>query len=241
MTKDELIFAIGEIQNELIEKSEAKTERKRFDKKGSFFLAAALILAFFVTACAAVKFLNTINGGKLAFMEAAGEYAGDIYKITFDIDVADDAERKISDYYVPMYLEKNWVDCGGEAGETFSVLVYDNYEENWFAIFQQHPAVNHKDGGAYVCYNVPAGTEMRETYFEVDGEKFFCIETKPHDDGFRGDPFGTRILFWSDGYYLFELETRLTMDEEILRETVRSIKKVRDISDFVIYRELKEE
>lgn len=241
MTKNDLVLAMGEIKDEYIEKSEEMTGRKRPGKLKSIILAAAMILAFSVTACAAVSFFSTISGGEITFVEAVGEYTGDVYRITFDIEVAEDAEYKINDYYVPMYLEKNWVDCGGEAGETYSALVYDNYDENWYAIFQQHPAFYHKEdmNGSFV-YNVPAGTEFSETCFEIDGEKLFCVETQPHDDGFRGDPFGTRILFWSDGYYFFVLETRLTMDDEILREIVRSVRKVRDISDCVIYKEYEE-
>ena len=144
----------------------------------------------------------------------------------------------MTDYYVPMFFEENWVDCGGEACETHAVLVYDNYDENLYAIFQQFPAAYHKNGESSLVYNVPAGTKFRETYFEIDGEKLYCIETEAHDDGFRGDPFGTRILFWSDGYHFFELETRLTMDEKTLREAVRSVKKVDDISDYSIFNEI---
>ena len=241
MTKNDLIFAIGEINDEYIEKSEEKSKRKHLGKLGGLILAAVLILAFSVTAAAAAGFFSTIRGGNIVFLEAVGEYTGDVYKVKFDIDVAEDAEYEIKDYYVPMYLEENWVDCGGDAGETYSVLVYDNYDENWYAIFQQHPAFFHRDdmNGSFV-YNVPAGTEFSETSFEIDGEKLYCIETYPHDDGFIGDPFGTRILFWSDGYYFFVLETRLTMDDEILREMVRSVEKVDDISDFVIYKEYEE-
>lgn len=232
MTKKDLAFAIGEINDEYIEASEKNKNRRTFGKFGSLVLAAVLVLAFSVTAVAAATFFNTINGGNLSFVEAVGEYTGDVYKITFDMEISDDAKYVIDEYYVPMYLEENWVDCGGEAFETGLITVYDNYDENWYAIFQQHPAFYHKYGGS-VVYNVPAGTKMNQTYFEFEGEKIFCIETQPHDDGFIGDPFGTRMLFWSDGYYIFEIETRLTMDDEILREILRSIQKVDDISDYV--------
>ncbi len=237
MKKDDLVFSLGEINDDYIEASENSKNRRIFGKFGSLALAAALILAFSVTAIGAAVFFNTLDGGDMVFAEAAGEYMGDIYKITFDVEVSDDAKYVIEDYCVPMYLEENWVDCGGDASEAHSVMVYDNYEKNWYAIFHQFPAFHHKYGG-YVTYNVPAGTEMNQTYFEFEGEKIFCIETQPHDDGFTGDPFGTRILFWSDGYYIFELETRLTMDDEILREIMKSICRVDDISDYVPFHEI---
>lgn len=237
MTKNDLVFAISEIKDEYIEASEKKENRRTFGKLGSLVLAAVLVLAFSVTAIGAAVFFNTLDGGDMVFVEAAGEYMGDVYKITFDVEVSDDAKYIIEDYYVPTYLEENWVDCGGDASETTNVMVYDNYDKNWYAIFQQHPAFYHKNG-AYVSFNVPAGTEMNQTYFEFEGEKIFCIETQPCFDGFTGDPFGTRILFWSDGYYIFELETRLTMDDDILREIIKSIRRVDDISDYVPFHEI---
>ena len=162
---------------------------------------------------------------------------GDVYRINLDIDVAKDADYVIKDYYVPRYLEENgdWTDCGGEAGETLSVMVYDNYDENLFAIFYQYPAWNYDNGGFISC-GVPAGTEANETFFEIDGEKLFCVEFQPCYDGYRGDPFGTRNIFWSDGYNLFELEVRLDMNDEEVREIIRSVQKTDDISDYVIFK-----
>ena len=235
MKKTDLLLAMNEINDEYIEASEQRPAAK-FKAKASVILAAALMLALSVTALGAAGFFNTVSSGKLAFMEAVGEYTGDVYEIRFDVDVAKDAEYVIEDYCVPMYLEKNWVDCGGEASPYANVMAYDNYEENWFAIFYQYPAWNYDNGGA-IGISVPAGTEFYETVFEIDGQEIYCIESSPCDDGYTGDPFGTRRLFWSDGYSFFVLETRLTMDDEILREILRSVEKVDDISQYVPYEE----
>ena len=40
---------------------------------------------------------------------------------------------------------------------------------------------------------------------------------------------------------MFVLETRLGMDEEVIREIIRSVKKVEDISEYVTYKEMPEE
>ena len=174
-------------------------------------------------------------------MEALGGYSGDQYRINFNIDVAEDSDQFLRDYYVPTYLEENdaWTDCGGEACETFNIMVYDNYGENLYAIFTQYPAWNY-DNGASIGYGVPAGTEVSEGVFEIDGEELFCVEFQPCYDGFRGDPFGTRMVFWSDGYNMFILETRLNMDEETVREIIRSVEKTDDISEYVKYEAQKE-
>lgn len=235
MTKEELFLALGKIEDQYIEASEEGKQKTGKRKAASIVLAAALIVVFSVTAAAAAGFFNTMNGGKLVFMEALGGYGGDTYNIRINVDVAEDAEYEIKDYYVPMYLEENWTDCGGEADEYFSVLVYDNYDENLYAIFTQYPAANYRGGENSVGYSVPAETEILETYFEIDGEKLYCLEIQPGDDGFRGDPYGDRIVFWSDGYNLFILDTRLTMSEEVLRDIIRSVKKVNNISDYVKY------
>ena len=237
MNNIDLINAIGKIDDELIEGSE-KASIRTFKTKASLLLAAILIIAFSVTAVAAASFFNTVNSGNLVFMEALGGYSGDHYNIRFNIDVAKDSDQFLHDYYVPAYLEENenWTDCGGEAGETYNIMVYDNYGENLYAIFTQYPAWNY-DNGASIGYGVPAGTEVSEGVFEIDGEKLFCVEFLPCYDGFRGDPFGTRIVFWSDGYNMFVLETRLGMDEEVIREIIRSVEKTDDITKFVAYTE----
>lgn len=233
MDKNDLLFAIGKIDDELIEASEQRPKRN-FKPRAGLFIAAVLVFAFSVTAVAAASFFNTVNSGNLAFLEAVGGYYGDSYRIEFDIGVAEDSDQFLHDYYVPMYLVENedWTDCGGEAGETYNIMTFDNYGENLYAIFFQYPAWNY-DNGASIVFGVPAGTEASETVFEIDGEELYCVEFQPCDDGFRGDPFGTKTIFWSDGYNLFELETRLNTDPEVIREIIRSVKKVEDISEYV--------
>ena len=238
MNNNDLIFAIGRIDDELIEASEQNPKRN-FKAKTSLLIAAVLIIVFSVTAVAAASFFNTVNSGNLVFMEAVGGYSGDSYQIKFDIDVAEDSDHMINDYYVPMYLIENeaWTDCGGEAGETYNVMTFDNYGENLFAIFFQYPAWNY-DNGASIAYHVPAGTEVSETVFEIDGEELYCIEFQPCFDGYTGDPFGTKAIFWSDGYNMFVLETRLNTGSEVVREIIRSVEKVNDISDYAVYKEI---
>ena len=238
MTEREIISAMEFIDEKYIEESE-KVSKRSFKAKTSLLIAAALLLLFSVTAVAAASFFNTVNSGKLVFMEAVGGYSGDSYQIKFDIEVAEDSDHMLHDYYVPMYLVKNeaWTDCGGEAGKTYNIMTFDNYGENLFAIFFQYPAWNY-DNGASIAYNVPAGTEVSETVFEIDGEELYCIEFQPCFDGYRGDPFGTRVVFWSDGYNMFVLETRLNTGSEVVREIIRSVEKVNDISDYAVYKEI---
>ena len=238
MDNNDLFFAIGKIDDELIEASEQKPKRN-FKARASLLAAAILIIAFSVTAVAAASFFNTVNSGNLVFMEAVGGYSGDSYQIKFNIDVEEDSDHLLHDYYVPMYLIENeaWTDCGGEAGKTYNIMTFDNYGENLFAIFFQYPAWNY-DNGASIAYNVPAGTEVSETVFEIDGEELYCIEFQPCFDGYRGDPFGTKAIFWSDGYNMFVLETRLNTDSEVVREIIRSVEKVKDISDYAVYEEI---
>ena len=238
MDNNDLFFAIGKIDDELIEASEQKPKRN-FKARASLLAAAILIIAFSVTAVAAASFFNTVNSGNLVFMVAVGGYSGDSYQIIFNIDVEEDSDHLLHDYYVPMYLIENeaWTDCGGEAGKTYNIMTFDNYGENLFAIFFQYPAWNY-DNGASIAYNVPAGTEVSETVFEIDGEELYCIEFQPCFDGYRGDPFGTKAIFWSDGYNMFVLETRLNTDSEVVREIIRSVEKVKDISDYAVYEEI---
>ena len=235
MKSNDLIFAIGKIDDEFIEASEHKLKRS-LKVKTSFLIAAILIIAFSVTAVAAAGFFNTVNSGDVVFMEAVGGYMGDTYKIDFDIDVAKDSDHLLRDYYVPMYFieNKDWTDCGGEAGETYNIMAFDNYGENLYVIFFQYPAWNY-DNGASIVYNVPAGTEVCENFFEIDDKKLFCVEFQPMYDGYTGDPFGTRAIFWSDGYNMFVLETRLNTPNNVVEDIIHSVEKVNDISDYVTF------
>ena len=238
MDNNDLLLAIGKIDDELIEASEQKPKRS-FKAKASLLVAAILMIAFSVTAVAAASFFNTVSKGEIVFMEALGGYSGDNYRINFNIDVAEDSDRLLHDYYVPMYLVENeaWTDCGGEAGNTYNIMTFDNYGENLYAIFFQYPAWNY-DNGASIVYGVPEGTEVSETVFEINGEELYCVEFQPCFDGYRGDPFGTKAIFWSDGYNMFVLETRLNTDSEVVREIIRSVEKVKDISDYAVYKEI---
>ncbi|MBQ7937832.1 MAG: hypothetical protein IJ283_04990 [Oscillospiraceae bacterium] len=238
ISEKEILSAMEFIDEKYIEESEI-TAKKNFKAKTSLVIAAALVLLLSVTSVAAASFFNTVNDGDVVFMEALGGYSGDHYNINFNIDIAEDADRFIHEYYVPTYLEENenWTDCGGEAGKYYNIMCYDNYGENLYAIFFQYPAWNY-DNGASIGYGVPEGTEVSEGVFEIDGEELFCVEFQPCYDGFRGDPFGTRVVFWSDGYNLFVLETRLDTNEETVREIIRSVEKVSDISDYVTYKEM---
>ena len=231
----DLLLAMNGIDEKYIEESE-KTVKTKLKTKTSLMLAAVLVLLFSVTAVAVARFSNTVSGGEVVFLEALGGYSGDHYNIRFNIDVAKDSDHLLHDYYVPVYLEENtnWTDCGGSAGESYNIMCYDNYGENLYAIFFQYPAWNY-DNGASIGYGVPAGTEVSEGVFEIDGEELFCIEFQPWDDGFRGDPFGTKAIFWSDGYNMFVLEVRLNMDDEDVREIIRSVEKVENISEYVKY------
>ena len=112
MTKEDMLMAMGELDEEMIEASEARAKRG-FRTRASLVLAVALVFLFSVTAVAAAGFFNTVNKGELVFMEAVGGYYGDSYKINFDIDVAEDSDYLLHDYYVPTYLEENgeWTDC----------------------------------------------------------------------------------------------------------------------------------
>ena len=233
MKKTDLIYAIGKIDDELVEASE-KEQTRSFKTKASILIAAVLVIVFSVTAVAAASFFNTVNSGKLVFMEAVGGYSGDSYRINFDIDVAEDSDQFLHDYYVPMYLveNKDWTDCGCESSEIYNIMTFDNYEENLYAIFFQYPAWNY-DNGSSIAYNVPAGTEVSESVFLIDGEELYCIEFQPCYDGYTGDPFGMKVIFWSDGYNMFVLETRLNTDSEVIKEIIRSIEKVKDISKYV--------
>ena len=233
ISEKDILNAIGKIDDEIIEATE-KEEKRSIKIKASLLIAAVFITVFSVTAVAAASFFNTVNKGDLVFMEAMGGYSGDVYYINFDIDVAEDSDQFLHDYYVPTYFVENndWKDCGCEAGETYNIMAFDNYDENLFAIFYQYPAWNY-DNGAAISYSVPAETEVVEGFFEIEGEKLYCIEFQPKDDGYRGDPFGTRVIFWSDGYNMFVLETRLNMSDSVLTEMVKSIKKVENLSEYV--------
>lgn len=236
MKKEELIYAIGNIEDEMIEKSE-NCDFGKIKRKTAVLLAAALVIVFSVTAVAAAKFANTMSGGRIVNMEAFGGYAGDCYEVSFEVDAAADAGYEITEFCVPMYLEENenWEDRGGEAFEDMSIMCWDYPGKTWFAIFQQFPVKSYSKG-AKQTWSAPAGSEFIETEFEVDGSMLYCIETFPHDDGFTGDLYGTKHIFWSDGYSLFRLEVYRTTDEETVKEIIRSVKPVEDISDYVRYK-----
>ena len=85
MNNNDLIFAIGRIDDELIEASE-KTSKQRLKAKTGLLIAAVLILAFSVTAVAAASFFNTVRQAIFHFKPNGfdSRKANRLRKIIFD-------------------------------------------------------------------------------------------------------------------------------------------------------------
>ena len=68
ISENDILNAIGKIDDEIIEATE-KEEKRSIKIKASVLIAAVFITVFSVTAVAAASFFNTVNKGNLVFMD----------------------------------------------------------------------------------------------------------------------------------------------------------------------------
>ena len=102
MTKFEFLEVFGEIDDEIIEKSER--ENKIYSKKkAAFIFAAILIFVFSITAVASGWFENKMDGIKISerFDRENEIYE---YNIEFNVEIKDDAKEVIKEFYLPKIL-----------------------------------------------------------------------------------------------------------------------------------------
>ncbi|MBR3610639.1 MAG: hypothetical protein IKL57_04120 [Oscillospiraceae bacterium] len=227
MTKYDFLSAVGQIEPELIEKSE--TFRRRSAKKGfAVFLAAALIIAFSVSAGAFGFFSNKIS--EISVKKDFPERSTNIeeYTFSFDVEIAEDAKEYITDYYLPMLLVESENVYKASANSFAGYVYLEESEKNEFIAYSQHSVI-----GFDYSIGFDDNVNIKESEFELDGIKINCHEVFSAKDE---KPL-YKMFHWSDGYYIFEIMCSFKTENDYIAEVIKSVERIEDFSEYGKIRE----
>ncbi len=226
MTKFEFLEVFGEIDDEIIEKSER--ENKIFSKKkAAFVLAAILIVAFSITSVASGWFENKMNGIKISerFDRKIGMYE---YNIEFNVEIKDDAKEVIKEYYLPKILLDG--EYNASATPYYGMFYWENKEKKQIISFNQDSALMFDDIGIFFEEKMKISREK----FAFGGGTIDCVVFEP----FKKENGRTKNFYWSDGYNVFRI-LAINVEDEFIAEVIKSLEVVEDFSEYGKFRELK--
>ena len=222
MTKYEFLSAVGEIEPELIEKSETFRNR-HFRKNTAIILAAALIIAFSVTAAAGGFFGNAIKDMNISAEAPNGQngYAEN-FVFSFDVDIPEDAGEFITEYYLPTLLIESGFGYNASANSLAVYLYWEN-EKKEFIAFSQHSAVSFDYSMAF-----SEDVIIEESEFYIDR-----IKTNYHEVfSAESEKPLYKMYHWSDGYNVFSIECSFGIGDDFIVEVIKSIEKIEDFSEY---------
>jgi len=227
MNGEKIMDAIGLIGEEIIAEAREPAKRRFGTKKIFALIAAIIILALLsVTAGALGWFDDKINNIVITnefFDESEGI---DSYIFEFDVDILDDAEEIIKDYYLPMIFMDD--EYNASANSYSGYFYWEKPKEKQIFMFTQHSVL------AFDEYSFSFGEKMNvtEENFSFCGEEIRCIVFTP-----EGKESGLiKQIYWSDGYYIFKI-TATGCDDDFIEKAMESIEKVEDFSDYGKVRE----
>ncbi len=229
MNGDKIMDAIGMIDEELIIEARETRKRRLGTKKVLALVAAVLILAAIsVTAVAKGVFEN-----KLKNIDIINEFFDkneiiDSYVLDFNIEIPEDAEETIKEYYIPMILVDD--EYNASANSYSGYFYWENTEGKQILAFNQYSTLT------FDSYRTSFAGKIKVTKekFIFGGEEIQCIIfTKEEKDN-----NSIKTLYWSDGYNIFKI-TAYNCDDEFITKVINSLEIVKDFSDYGKLRENK--
>ncbi len=233
MTKFDLFAAVGQLDDKYLESGKTYSLRKKERKLTRIALIAAIVLSLMAGVMAVSCFINTAGGTGFELVAQEGGYGGDLYSVTLDTKMSQDAPEKITTHCVPRYMEgcEKWTHVDIDYNENVLHMAWDNYEDTQYVLYSQI-AAPYYDGTYYLdTFRVPAGTVLTKSTIMVDGQQVVCIESLPNDDGYTGTK-GEKRFYWSDGMYLFSISCTASVNTGEITEIIKSVAPVENISAY---------
>ena len=249
MTNEDLFLALSGVNPEYLEHSEGCAPvRKRTLRRIVLLAAAAAALAGTVIAAPYVRAhlqkLWTRQSNQAAVVE---DFYGNVnvyqgwMDVNLTLDLEEDRPQYIETFYVPLYFAENW-----QTPETKSVQSQDTpinssltwyTEDGTYAIVDQYIVDSRvqADGEEYPFDSIQVGydAEVRTETVQLGGREVFRVIVGSSSLESEGEFYtaeGYQKYYWSDGLYLFTLETSLSVSEETVALALESIAPVDDIS-----------
>ena len=254
MTNEDLFIAIGNVRPRYLEQSGEIPIRVR-QRPSRLILIAALVAALTCTvlgAAAIRNYLLRIDQKQTNRPGAVSDYRGEtvVYEgradINLSLDLVEDRPGEIEEYWLPMYFPEKWEAVVKErpAGqertgkETMNDMKWTDSDGN-YAIFTQNTVDQRIPAD---CEEYPFDvifTGYNDTFesgtMELGAYEVFFVEVKPSsftsgERVYTSD--GYRKFYWSDGLYIFTLETSFAVTDDVVRMALESFAPVDDISEY---------
>lgn len=237
-----VVKASDELRSEITDMISSTHARKTANFLPKVLLVAVLITLLVITAYAAPIVLDAIKNGKTEFEnsgylpptgpENLGPY--DRYDLYLDIEMEPNAPKTVDTYYLPE-LGDGYVQFFGNVWKSTTHFSWTNGAENWedSVTFEQYPGGSFDPEKPVRPLYVSAGTVPQQQLVELGGATGFLVDFDDMDHG-------TRLFFWSDGYYLFVLDVPDEYSNERIAQLVESVRLVQDVQPYIMYDGYKE-
>ncbi len=255
MNEMTLFESFNAVDEELLERSECKLQKRRYGRVFRAAIAAAAILASFSIVVAASPTLRGwIFGVKVESVtapSAEGRDDGAVFRdgfltLTPEVEMDASAPGTIETFYAPTYLIENWkpgrveFSSAGKADleELVSAMRHDGTSLWWDdpetetgANFCQY--ARRKGSGSKLRLNLGYAKDYELMTVTFAGQNMVCVAVPASDiqseNGIVARQSAFRILIWSDGSYLYTLRLDERVSDETAERIIRSLEPVDDI------------
>ena len=243
MNEYDLFDAFGNIDEDLLERSERQPVRKLPIRKALIAAAAVMALTVTVFASPAIRALlfpsapvQTSEGKRRIYGELYKDIAKAEYRIDLQIDGAASLPSEIEEVRLPHYMiEQDWLVSYGEIDARYSegpvhFKWWDREAPSWVT-FEQ---LCIPPEGVSFQLETYHGAELRQESITVgDLElRYFNIPGYTNRDTWEFYPEATAV-YWSDGEYAYHLECSSDVTEEELAQIVLSVGAVEDVTPYL--------
>lgn len=260
MTSEDLFLSLAHARPEYIEHCDkAQKTRKKIPVRIVWIAAVIALLSCSVFAATVLwSHLSAAESKQENLPGIAVDYHGNLNvyeglaEVKLSLELESTRPQFIEDYFVPLWFAENWemteqqrpLSQQNLPNQTISRLEWHSSLED-YAIFTQQT----------IDPNIPA--DCQEFPFDIistgyhttcdiqecliGNQQVYAVSVSPSELEVEGVTYshpGFRKYYWSDGLYLFTLQTGFEVSDEIIARAMASIAEVDDISAYELVRYL---
>ena len=252
MKSFDMMEAVSFVEEDLLKESETATYARR-PMAFKVLLAAAVIALLSVSAFAASRLFVDVGDGQIvphtfqmqsldAQWNVTREAEVGGYILTAQIDTCENVPMKLTKAYLPEVPE-NW-ECAGAAnakydGQVGMIGITWTYEENGQAyevFYRQESAYsyNHRgDGEVWWITDVPDDVTMTGKNVKIGDAPVYQVDVSASTHTWGYPAYAHRMIFWSDGYSIFQLRVPRYWSSERIYELMCSLTMHEDIETVI--------
>lgn len=248
MKSYDLMEAVSFVEEDLLQESETAVYARR-PVAFRILLAAAIITLLSVSVFAASRLFVDVQDGQIvshtfhmksldAQWNVVQETEIDGYLLTAQIDTFEDVSMKLAKPYLPKVPE-DW-ECTGAASAKYDdqigmVGITWTYEENgqeYRVFYRQESAYTYNaqgDGEVWWITDVPDDVTMVGKNIKIGDVPVYQVDVSRSENTWSHPSYAHRMIFWSDGYSIFQLQIPQYWSQERICQLMYSLTLHEDI------------